>query len=293
MYQGSPSDSYDETVNERPNGVDVSGLEDAVSPHMQLLNQLTNRGLDKKSLDVLRGCNHQTVLRCLQLCWAWCHKEIRNGEPQSPHSFVTPGIDGIDNQYAWSDRLFIELIHHYLGSATFQKQPEWASVKYACDARLFVYLLRRYIGSATIQEHLEWAGMAKTTLAFCPINMLFAMSSLMVTIASATYKEANLMMSLLESDTELDMAELSAQGMELRGELMEAFCDELEENYKDYASYAAAFHSAVRVLKMQNEPETRVNEYSGVAEEGHYAGIWHENLPVKVEEGMVHSAAWW
>lgn len=289
LYQGSPSDSHNEFIAEKCDGVKVSGQEDAVSPHMQLLNRLANQRLDEKSLDALKSRNHQTVLRCIHLCWAWCHKEIRDGESQISHPFAPAGIDGIDDQYAWDTGRFVDLLHSYIESGEIQQHPEWAGDQYAWDARLFVYLLRRYIRSGMIQEYPEWAGMAKTTIMFCPINMLFAMSSFIVSVANNAFKDLGTFMLLLAPDTELEMAELGAKGMGLleRDKLMEEFCDELEENFKDFAGYAAAFRSAVDMLGVRNEPETRIINYPGVAGQGFYQSLGPEDWDENVGEGII------
>lgn len=245
MYQRSPSDSDDVIVKERHNGVDVFGQKDAISLHTQLPNRLTNQVLDKKSLNILMSCDNQTVLRCLQLCWAWCHRKILNGEPQIFRPFELAEFDGVDDLYAW-------------------------------DARVFVCLLRQYLGSReTTQGYPEWAGLAKT-IGFCPINMLFAMSSFIVTVADNVFKDLGTSMSIPVPDTELDMAKLGAKWIEFLGgdELRQEFCEELKVNLTNNAAYAAAFHIALRRFEKQNEPETPVLEYSPVAEEGRSEDMW-------------------
>ncbi|KAI1111836.1 hypothetical protein F5Y14DRAFT_453693 [Nemania sp. NC0429] len=239
MYldRNSPSHCQDDTIAERQIRFNASGQEGTAPLHTQLFDMFINEGLEKRSLGILEKCKPQDGLRCIQRCWDWCHEKIHNDASQTPTFSPPAGMETVEEQYAWDARLFIYLLHHYFVDT---------------DANL---------------GRPDWASIAKTLIKFSPIKMLFAMGSLMVTMASSTFDESSQMASVPAPDNELGIAELSAKGMRMLGrdELMAQFCCEFEDNLKDFTGYAAAFRYAVRVFQMQN---------ANVAEQYYYEDPW-------------------
>ncbi|KAI3331757.1 hypothetical protein HD806DRAFT_168803 [Xylariaceae sp. AK1471] len=217
-----------------------------------------NPSLDKGSLASLRECNSWDVAQCLRLCFDWCKQEIWKHNAQLPSPFRKGKeleIDSSDSDYQY-------------------------------DVSIFIYLLDRFIRSPrTTSDRDRWDDRAKGTIPFCPIMILFTMSSLIVTAANTTlvsYQGATLS---TPPPPPSSIFEFAKQGMDLiddesngirwnAGKIVKEFCLEFQSMLRSYTEYGKAAKGAVDRYVAQNWPENKVNEEQefSAEEEEDYVG---------------------
>ncbi|KAI0861727.1 hypothetical protein F4860DRAFT_524061 [Xylaria cubensis] len=205
---------------------------DVISLHAPLRELFTDRPLDEKCLGILKIGNPQ----CLRLCFHWCKEEIYVDDAEFP----APYGDGTD------------------------AEPDVQEDNYGCDVRIFIYLLHRYMGSSAPAEHDSWDTLAKQTVGFCPIKMLYTMSTLIVVVASNVLKlseEAGSPFSTI-IDNLFSVAKLGIDEIDRWDDekLLTEFCDEFQTILEDYANYSEAVSSAVRGYMALHWPALEMHE---------------------------------
>ncbi|KAI0183398.1 hypothetical protein EV127DRAFT_414157 [Xylaria flabelliformis] len=209
---------------------------DVLSLHAPLRELFTDRPLDEKCLGILKIGNSRDVSQCLRLCFHWCKEEIHIDDAEFP----APYGDGTD------------------------AEPDVPEDNYGCDVRIFIYLLHRYMGSSAPAEHDSWDTLAKQTVGFCPIKMLYTMSTLLVVVASNVLKLSEEPASPFGTviDNLFSVAKLGVDEIDRWDEekLLTEFCDEFQTILEDYANYSEAVSSAVRGYMALHWPALEMHE---------------------------------
>ncbi|KAI0451608.1 hypothetical protein F5B21DRAFT_377404 [Xylaria acuta] len=238
--QSNLRDAQGDEIIVAPNGSEAPGR-DIASLRASLLELFTDRLLDEKFLVVLRNNSKpRDVSRCLHLCLLWCKNEIRVDDAQFP----APYGDGRDTETGITEGY------------------------YGCDVRIFIYLLHRYIGSSALADRDSWDTLAKQTVGFCPIRMLYTMSTLIVVVvcnALESAQEASLFDDLF-AVAKRGVTEMDRHGWEDE-RLVNEFCDEFENILKDYANYGDTVSVAVRNYMARNWSGLEVHEELGFADD--------------------------
>ncbi|KAI1304823.1 hypothetical protein F5Y03DRAFT_169230 [Xylaria venustula] len=207
---------------------------DITSLRAALSELFTSRSLDEESLGTLREGDRSVLSHCLRLCLRWCGEEIQTDKAQLPFPY---------------------------GEAA-EEEPDNLDNKYALDVRVFIYLLDRYIGTyASSSEHDSWITMANEIVRFCPIKMLFTMSTLIVVFVSHAKDREDF---AFEPPYVFNVAKLGIEGINRHGwrdeKLVDEFCDEFEAMLKDYTNYSQTFGSAVSRYAAQKWSEPQADE---------------------------------
>ncbi|KAI1754023.1 hypothetical protein F4782DRAFT_545366 [Xylaria castorea] len=250
--QNNLTDVQEDEIIVASNGAEIP-CRDLASLHTSLLELFTDQPLDEKCLSILKIGNPRDVSQCLRLCFHWCKEEIHVDDAEFP----APYGDGTDAEIGIPED------------------------NYGCDVRIFIYLLHRYIGSSALAEHDSWDTLAKQTVGFCPIKMLYTMSTLVVVVVGSALKlsqeEADPYTppSSLSNDFHdlFSVAKLGVDEMDRWEDekLLTEFCDEFGTILEDYANYGDAISSAVRKYTAQNWPGLDVPEELGFAsDEDHH-----------------------
>ncbi|RYC65059.1 hypothetical protein CHU98_g1157 [Xylaria longipes] len=255
--QSNLSDAQEDEIIVASNGSEAAGL-DIASLRTSLSELFNNRPLDEKCLGILKNGNLRDISRCIRLCFQWCKKEIQIDDAEFP----APYGRGRDDE---------------------TNIPE---DNYGCDVRIFIYLLHRYILSSPLLGHDSWDTIAKQTVGFCPIKMLYTMSTLIVVVVGSALQssqEANpFTPSPSPSDAFDDLFDVARRGVNEMdrhgwedGSLVTEFCNEFTAILEDYANYGHAVTSAVRDYIARNWPDQGVPEEQGFADDDdHHDDLW-------------------
>ncbi|KAI0905771.1 hypothetical protein F4823DRAFT_566421 [Ustulina deusta] len=254
--RNDPSDSSEEDTIEEPNVSEVPGR-DIASLRAPLSELLTNLSLDEKSLGTLRQGDSGVVSQCLRLFFHWCDKEIQ--KTQSPFPYMVAAEAGTDNPDS----------------------------KYELDVGVFIYLLDCYIRSQdSSSEHDNWDSMAKEIIGFCPIKMLFIMSTLIVVIVSSAQNLRQGEISFEPHHVFKNVAKFGINEISRNRwrdeKLVTEFCNEFESILKDYANYGKELEIALFRYMTQEWPEPQVNEDLGLGD-GEELVIWPDDIQ---DEGL-------
>ncbi|TGJ86528.1 hypothetical protein E0Z10_g2259 [Xylaria hypoxylon] len=235
---------------------------DIASLRMSLSQLFSNQGSDEESLGILKGGNPRDISRCLRCCFRWFDKEINTFEAQ----FALP-----------------------YGEASEAKTYSLDG-KYDIDAPVFIYFLDRYIASlGSPPNQYDWDVMAKG-IRFCPIKMLFTMSTLIVVVVSNAVTNAK---RLHQKDILfphiLNAAKFGIDQIRQNGwrdeKLMAEFCEEFETILGDHAKYGNAINAAVLTYGKQKWSEAQANEELGFGVGAGYQDEWAGILPEDMQDG--------
>ncbi|KAI0966890.1 hypothetical protein F4678DRAFT_261269 [Xylaria arbuscula] len=246
------SSRTDPSVSSERDMILVSNESDLPSPDItsvrKALSELfTDQSLDKESLGALREDGRSVVSHCLRLCFCWCGDEIGTDEAQLPFPY---------------------------GEAE-EEEPDNSDNRYALDVRVFIYLLDRYIESqGSSSERDGWATMASETVRFCPIKMLFTMSTLIVVFVSHAKDQEEY---AFGPPYVFNVAKFGINGINRHGwrneKLADEFCHEFEAILKDYANYSQVISSAVSRYVEQKWSEPPAKEDNDIRL-GYVEGSW-------------------
>ncbi|KAI1146146.1 hypothetical protein F4825DRAFT_441582 [Nemania diffusa] len=201
----------------------------------QLAELFVNQKFKNKRPDLDSGRNE--LLQCVRSCFLWCREQIINSETHLPLHYEEPAVAS-DNSDEYDDAIYIT-----------------------------IYLLDRYVSSGTSTQHSSWSGIAKT-IRFTPGEMLYTMSTLIVTIASSRWLllERNFATPPPEFSNKFDVAKfgIDAASNYQDAQLVEEFCKESESICDSSPDICFA---AVRRFHVQNWLNTPTNNYVGLVDE--------------------------
>ncbi|KAI0478111.1 hypothetical protein F4859DRAFT_47651 [Xylaria cf. heliscus] len=255
--QNNVKDTQKDEIIVASNELEAPSL-DMASIRTSLCQLFTTRTVDEKSLAVLNMCNHRDMAHCLRRCYDWCKKQLQLDDAQFPAPYgrgtdTDPDIPGDDYNY---------------GS----------------DVRIFIYLLHRYIGSLALPERDNWDALAKEAIGFSPIKMLYTMSTLIVVVAgNVLSQEANLFAppaALTDRFPDLlavarvGVAEMDQQIWDDE-KLIAQFRYEYMTILEDYVTYGKAINFAVGKYIPLNCPAPAVHEELRFQDDGgHHDNPW-------------------
>ncbi|KAF2964051.1 hypothetical protein GQX73_g9522 [Xylaria multiplex] len=232
--QNDSSDSNEGGYVGSSNESEVSSR-DMTSLRTSLSRLFHDQDSDVESLSALKEDNLH-VSRCIRLLFRWFVQEVKTPEAQFP-----PCVEVAETE------------------------TDIIDTKYNLDVRVFIYFLDRYIRSpCSSSRQDEWDNVAKGTIRFRPIKMIFIMSTLIVEVVTNVVNKAKRTCEEehpFESPYISNVAEFGINAICLNGwgdeKLKAEFCDAFGCILKDYANYGKAIKSAIRSYGKQERLEAK------------------------------------
>ncbi|KAI0530230.1 hypothetical protein GGR58DRAFT_246828 [Xylaria digitata] len=255
-----PSDSNEGGFIGSSNESEVSSR-DMTSLCTSLSELFGDQDSDEESLDALKEDNPD-VSRCIRLFFRWCVREVKTLEPQ-----------------------FLNCVE------AAETETDIIDTKYNLDVRVFIYFLDRYIGSlGSPPRQNDWDNMARGIIGFCPMKMIFTMSTLIVEVLTKVINNAKMMHQeepqfhspYISNVAKFGIDEISRNRWG-DDKLKAEFCDGFGCILEDYLNYGKAIKSAIRSYGRQRQLEAQENEELGF---GNGEGYHDELLAAISPEGM-------
>ncbi|KAJ8114372.1 hypothetical protein ONZ43_g4918 [Nemania bipapillata] len=239
---GNPQEEFDNAMLNTPNFLSQNSL---VLQEKVVELFVTNQGFHKP-LCIRKGrCDFATHLGN---CLLWCQERVHSSDAQLPAPYTAPG------------------------------EGEDVADFHDCTIQIFIYLLNCYTFPGPASQHADWDQVTQI-IDLSAGEILYTMSSLIVTIASGVVSGGSDGMRSPVPETEFEVAKLGIDAVipsvEGKGgwedtKLVEEFCKEYNENRKDSNAICYAVKTRFIPHTLPNIPD---GNFQGIEDEEYVVSL--------------------